>query len=64
MTREEAIAFVKKYDGKCADRFVKRFCKYLGISEKKFWKVAESYRNKNIWEKDKNGRFTLKVELK
>ena len=44
--------------------FIKRFCKYLGISEKKFWKVAESYRNKNIWKKDRNEKFKLKVELK
>lgn len=63
MTRTEAIKFVKKYDGKCADRFVKRFCKYLGVSEKKFWEVAESYRNKDIWEKDKNNQWALKISL-
>ena len=63
MTRKEAIELVKKYDGKCGDKFIKRFCNYLGISEKKFWKVAESYRNKNIWEKDKSGNFKIKVLL-
>jgi len=63
MSREKAIEFVKKYDGKCADRFIKRFCKYLGISEKKFWKVAESFRSKNIWEKNSEGNWKLKVEL-
>ena len=75
MTREEAVEFVKKYDGKCADRFIKRFCKYLGISEKKFWKVAESYRNKDYFKKapssraklttgqSKKGRWTLKTAL-
>lgn len=63
MTREEGIALVKKYDGKAADRFVEKLCDYLQISKKKFWGIAESYRNKDIWEKDKHGRFSLKVSL-
>jgi len=63
MSREKAIEFVKKYDGKYADRFVKRFCKYLGISEKKFWKVAESFRNKDIWGKDEKNKWALKTQL-
>ena len=63
MTREKAIELVKKYDGKCADRFIKRFCNYIGISEKKFWEVAEAYRDKNIWAKDKKGNFRLKVSF-
>ncbi len=63
MEREEAIKLVKKYDGKCADRFIERFCKYLGISKKKFWEVAESYRNKDIWEKDKQGDYKIKFAL-
>lgn len=63
MTRQKAIEFVKKYDGKCSDRFIKRFCEYLGISEKKFWKVAESFRNKEIWKKNKNNKWMLKTQL-
>lgn len=63
MTRQKAIELVKKHDGKCADKFVKRFCNYIGISERKFWKVAESYRDKNIWEKNKDGNFRIKVPL-
>ncbi len=63
MTRDEAIKLVKKHDGRCADRFVKGFCNYIGISEKKFWQVAQSYRNKDIWQKDKKGQWALKSEL-
>ncbi|MEK7124181.1 MAG: N-acetyl sugar amidotransferase [Patescibacteria group bacterium] len=61
MTRKEGINLVKKYDGKCADNFIEKFCKYLGITKKKFWQVTESYRNKNIWEKDGKGDFKIKV---
>lgn len=64
MTRRQGIDLVKKYDGKCADRFVERFCRYLGISKKKFWQVVDLYRNKNIFYKDKKGEFKMKVVLK
>lgn len=60
MTREHAIDLVKKYDGKCGDRYIRRFCEYLGISEEKFWEVAESYRNRKIWERDESGHWRLK----
>lgn len=63
MTRDEAIELVKKYDGKCAVRFIKRFCDYLQITEEEFWRTAESFRNKEIWEKDANGKYRLKVAL-
>lgn len=63
MKREKAVGLVKKYDGKCADKYIKRFCRYLEISEDEFWKTAERFRNKNIWEKDKNSSWKLKTEL-
>lgn len=63
MTREEGVELVKKYDGKCSDKFVEIVYKYLGISKKRFWQVAESFRNKNIWEKDVTGKYRIKVPL-
>jgi len=61
--RKKAIELVKRYDGKCNIRYIKNFCKYIDIKVDEFWKVAESFRNKEIWEKDKAGRWKLKVEL-
>lgn len=61
MTREESADLVMKYDGKCADRYIKAYCKYLEISEDEFWRVAESYRNHDIWERDDSGNWRLKV---
>ena len=63
ITREEAIDMVNKYDGKCADKYIKRFCQYLEISEKTFWDTADRFRNKDIWERDKNGQWKLKFRL-
>lgn len=63
MTRAEAIKLVKKYDGKCADKYIDKFCRYIGISKQKFWQVAESFRNRAIWEKNRFGQWQLKTLL-
>ncbi|MBU0467668.1 MAG: N-acetyl sugar amidotransferase [Candidatus Omnitrophica bacterium] len=63
MTRNEAIENVKKYDAKCADIYIKKLCHYLEITEEKFWEVAESFRNKEIWDKNKSGEWVLKCPL-
>lgn len=62
MTREEGLELVKKFDGKCDRSFILRFCNYLVITEDEFWKIAEIFRNQDIWEKDENGQWILKIE--
>ncbi len=54
ITREEAIEWAERYDGKCANRYVRRFCDFVGISEDEFWEVAERYRGKDVWQRDGN----------
>ncbi len=61
--REEGIKLIKKYDGKCAPRFIKQFCQYIDISEDEFWEIVESYRDPSIWGKDKNNEWQLKEKL-
>lgn len=59
MSRQEGFELVKKYDGKCSPEYIRRFCDYIDISEEKFWEVAESYRNKDLFEKIE-GKWKLK----
>lgn len=59
MTREEGIELVKKYEGRCHQRYIENFCKYLEITEDEFWKVANSFRNKEIWEQLPDGEWKL-----
>tara|TARA_B100001248_G_scaffold252684_1_gene229124 strand:+ start:325 stop:1455 length:1131 start_codon:yes stop_codon:yes gene_type:complete len=59
LKRDEAIELIKKYEGKCNDIYIEAFCKYINISEKEFWKVANSFRNKKIWLK-KGSKYFLK----
>lgn len=63
MTREKAVELVKKYDGKCAPRYIKKFCDFIGITEKEFWDVANRFRNPDIWKKDVKGNWSMKVTL-
>jgi N-acetyl sugar amidotransferase len=62
MTREEGLELVRRYDGKCARRYVESFCRYLDITEREFWEVAESYRNQEIWSRVEGGDWTLADE--
>lgn len=64
MNHQEAIETVKKYDGKCAPKYIKKFCNYIGITEEKFWEVADKYRDKDIWKKDKADEWQPNWELK
>jgi len=59
ITREKAIGLVKKYDGKCAEIFVKALCDCIGISLEEFWKVADSFRG-DMWGKDSKEEWNLK----
>jgi len=63
MSRKEAVELVKKYDGKCADRYIKDFCRYLNITEAAFWKVTESYRDRHIWGQNKDGEWVIREAL-
>ena len=62
LTRDEAAELVMRYDGKCADRYIKQYCGYLGISEQRFWDIAESYRDERIWKRNGSGEWSLQAE--
>lgn len=58
ITRQQGIALVKKYDGKCGTQYIQLFCDYMGITMDEFWRVADSFRGK-MWEKNKHGKWKL-----
>lgn len=59
ISREEAFELVKKYDGKCHQRYIDQFCRYLNITVEEFWQVVEGFRGKHVWEKNKSGEWQL-----
>jgi N-acetyl sugar amidotransferase len=51
MTRNEAIKLVEKYDGKCDEIYIKKFCKYIGISLHKYYEIENKFVNKFLFKK-------------
>jgi hypothetical protein len=63
ISRAQAVELVHRLDGKCARRYIKKLCDYIEISEEEFWRVAESYRHPDLWERDGNGGWRLKYPV-
>lgn len=63
LTREEAIWNVTEYDGKCGEHYIKEACDYLSITEKEFWEVVDRYVNRNLFEKNSEGKWVPKFKV-
>ncbi len=53
ISRDEGIKLVKKYDGKCSEKYIDAFCEYTGINIDDFWNTTEKFRGK-MWHKENN----------
>jgi N-acetyl sugar amidotransferase len=51
ITREEGIALMSRYEGEFPQKYFQEFLDYLGIDEKHFWEVVDSWRATHLWEK-------------
>jgi N-acetyl sugar amidotransferase len=49
ITREEAIALIKKYDGEFPKKYYQEFLEYCDITEQEFNDVIDSWRSDHIW---------------
>ena len=61
ITRDEAVALVKQYDGEFPQRYFKDTLKYLSISEKEFFETIDKFRSPHLWEKRKDKWFLKKA---
>tara|TARA_Y100000768_G_scaffold63599_1_gene43721 strand:- start:23159 stop:24280 length:1122 start_codon:yes stop_codon:yes gene_type:complete len=57
MSRNKAIKIIKSVGIKPPLEDIKKFCKYCKISKKQFFEMAEKFRNKKIWKKNKDNIF-------
>ena len=60
LSREEGVELVKKYDHVVSSD-LEYWLNYVGISEKEFWEVANSFRDPRVWRK--NGTEWVKDNL-
>jgi N-acetyl sugar amidotransferase len=63
MTREEAVEIAEKYDGYCEPKYIANFCDYLRISEAEFWRVVEKWTNRDLFEKNDEGKWVPKFKV-
>jgi N-acetyl sugar amidotransferase len=56
ITRNEAIDLVEKYDGKCAEEYIQKFCDWIEIPLDEFWKISNSFRGP-MWIKKGKGEW-------
>ena len=63
LSREDAVWYVKEYDGFCGDKYVDIACKYLSITKEEFWEVVDQYVNRDLFFKDEQGKWVPKFEI-
>lgn len=63
LTREEAVALVRRYDGEFPKKHFKECLSYLGITEERFWHVVDSFRPPHLWAKV-DGKWVLKHQVR
>ena len=63
ISREDAKWLVKEYDGKCGEKYIEEFCKYIEITKEEFWSIVDNLVNKDLFEKDINGRWQPKFKI-
>ena len=62
ITREEAVALIRRYDTEFPAKYFQVFLDFLDINESEFWGMCERWRNDNLWEK-KGNDWTLKTQV-
>ena len=59
INREEAIKLVKEHDEFLDPLCVRDFCDFCDYSEKEFWNIVDRFYNKDIFKKNKAGKWKL-----
>lgn len=60
MTRGEGMELVRQYDGKCGKKYVKKFCDFIGITEKQHWETVEKFKKYDPWNRwDEQTKYIL-----
>jgi hypothetical protein len=60
MSRDQAIEIIREISEELPRKEIADFCNYVGISEKRFFEIAETFRNKDIWKQGPDGKWHLK----
>lgn len=59
LTREDAIALVKRYDGEFPDKYFDEIMEYIGLKPEKFHELCDQFRSPHLWA-NVNGEWKLR----
>lgn len=59
ITRDEAVALVRRYDGEFPKKYFPEFLEYLDMDEERFWQIADHFRTPHLWDRV-DGEWKLK----
>ena len=59
ITREEAVALVRKYDGEFPEQHLIDVLEYTGLTEAELFALIDSFRSPDLWDK-RDGEWVLK----
>jgi N-acetyl sugar amidotransferase len=60
ITREEAVALVKKFDQEFPHKFYTEFLEYIDTTDDEFWASIDKHRSPHLWGKDAEGHWKLR----
>ena len=58
MTREAAIELLRQRGDETPKRDIARFCEFARMSHDRFWEIAETFRNRDVWTR-KSGTWVI-----
>jgi N-acetyl sugar amidotransferase len=62
LTREEAVALVRRFDGEFPTRYFSEVMAYIGMAEDRFHQLCDEGRSPHLWHKV-NGEWTLRHQV-
>ncbi len=62
ITREEAVALVKRFDGEFPERYFREVLDYIGMTQEHFYTLCDEFRSPHLWEVQ-NGQWTLRHQV-
>jgi N-acetyl sugar amidotransferase len=62
ITRDEAVALVRRFDGEFPTRYFQDFLTYVDLTESGFWKIIDSFRPLHLWAKE-DAKWNLKTQV-
>lgn len=62
LTREEAVALVKRFDGEFPDKYFGEIMDYLDITKERFMELCDQFRSPHLWIKE-DGKWKLRYAV-